>query len=169
MADIKASYGASSAVTISLAGLASDTNLLAGVESDAVDNSTDLCLDYQLAGKITTGTSPTASKRIRVHVVGMLNDSTWPDVFDGTGSAETITSADIRDAAGGSIRLAAEMPTSNTSDRAYPFGPISVAALFNGVCPRKFAVFVTHDTGVNLNSTAGNHAVYVTPYKETVA
>lgn len=94
-----------------------------------------------------------------------MEDATYPDVFDGTDSAETWTSADIRNAAG---KLAAVMTTDSTSDRVYYFGPVSVAALFGGSCPKKFVVFVTHDTAVNLNSTAGNQAIHVTPVYATV-
>lgn len=162
MAVVKMFYVASSAVTITLASLATDANLLTGRESTAIDNSSNLYLDYLLAGKIRTGTSPTASKEIRVYVVGMMDDTTWPDAFDGTDSAETVTTRDSE------CRLAAIMATTSVSDTDYHFGPVSVASLFGGVCPRKFVVFVTHNTGVNLNSTGGNHAIYITPVYNTV-
>ena len=55
-----------------------------------------------------------------------------------------------------------------TSDVAYPILPISVASLFRGICPRKFSVWVTHSTAVNLNATGGNHFITVTPVYETV-
>ena len=66
MSDIKLQYVASSAVTISLASLATDANLLAGRESTAIDTSTNEYLDYLLAGQITQGTTPTTGKEIRV-------------------------------------------------------------------------------------------------------
>ncbi len=164
--DIKLKYAASSALTISPASLASSSTLLAGVESDAVDNSTNLYQDYLLAGKITVGTSPTASTEIRGYVVAMQDDSTWPDVFDGTSSAETVTSAGV---GAGFLKLAAVMPCdSTTSDRGYFFGPVSVASLFGGTCPRKFVVFITQNTGANLNATGGNQAVFITPVYSTV-
>lgn len=166
MADVKMVYAPSSALTITLASLATDTNLLTGRESNLVDNSANLYLDYLLAGKITTGTSPTTAKEIRIYVVGLMEDSTYPDVFDGTDSAETVSGVGTRDSA---CKLAAVIPTINTSDLTYYFGPISVAAIFGGVCPKKFVVFVTHNTGVNFNSTAGNHAIHVTPVYNTVS
>lgn len=166
MANIKTEYAASSALTITLASLASDTNLLAGRESDAVDNTSNKHLDYLLAGKITTGTSPTASRQIEIWVAALIEDSTYPDVLDGTDSNETITSTDIKY---GSMRLAAMLTTANTSDRTYWMAPVSIAYLFGGVCPKKFVVFVVHNTGVNLNSTSGNHAIYVTPIYATVS
>lgn len=166
MSDIKLQYVASSAVTISLASLATDANLLAGRESTAIDNSTNEYLDYLLAGQITQGTSPTTAKEIRVYVVGMLNDTTWPDVFDGTDSAETVTSSGIRDSV---CRLAAVMATDATSDRVNYFGPVSVAALFGGTLPAKFGVFVTHNTAVNLNATPGNHVISIVPVYQQIA
>lgn len=165
MADIKLAYGAASDATITLASLGSDTNLLAGRESSEIVNTSTLALDYLVSGKITAGTSPTASRSIEVWAVGSWDGTNWPDVFDGTDSAETITSADIKASV---CRLLAAMATANTSDRTYHFGPVSVAAAFGGVVPPKFVVFVTHSTGVNLNSTGSNHQIRIQPVYETV-
>ncbi len=167
MANIKIEYAASSALTISPASLATSSTWLAGVESDAVDNTSNKYLDYLLAGKLTVGTSPTANTEIRAYVVALIEDSTWPDVFDGTSSAETVTSAGV---GSGFLKLASVMTVdATTSDRTYYFGPMSVASLFGGACPKKWVAFVTHNTGVNLNSTGGNQAVYITPVYATVA
>ena len=114
-----------------------------------------------ITGKITTGTTPTADKTIEVWAFGALDDTpTYPDVFDGTNSAETVTSDEIKNVI---LRIIAIIPTSNTSDRTYPFGPVSLAALFGGVLPTHWGVFVTHDTAVNLNSTGSNHFIKHTP------
>lgn len=164
MANIKLEYAASSALTITLASLATSATLVAGQESTEVDNTTNKYLDYLLAGKITTGTSPTDAREILVYVVGLMEDSTYPDVFDGTNSAETWTNLFIRNAAG---KLAAVIQTNSTSDVTYFFGPVSVAALFGGVVPKKFVVWVTHSTGVNLNSTGSNQAIHITPVYAT--
>lgn len=165
MADVKANYPSASDVTITLASLASDTNLLTGRESTAVDNSSNLYLDYLVSGKITTGTSPTTARSIQVWAIGSWDGTNWPDVFDGTDSAETITSANHKNSV---CRFLAEMATDATSDRTYHFGPVSVASAFGGVLPKSFVVFVTHNTAVNLNSTAGNHQIRIQPYYETV-
>lgn len=157
--DYKLAYAASADLTITLASLASDASLLTGRESTLVDNTSNLYLDYLLAGEITTGTSPTVSTRIQVCVVGILNDTDWPDVFDGTDSAETITNNAIKNAV---VRVLFDITVTNVSDVTYPFGPISVASFFGGTLPKKFSAFVTHNTGVNLNSTAGNHKISVT-------
>jgi hypothetical protein len=165
MADLKLSYPAASDLTITLASLGSDTNLLTGRESATIDNSTNLYLDYLISGKITAGTSPTASRSIEVWAVGSWDGTNWPDVFDGTDSAETITSADIKASV---CRFVAAMATANTTDRTYHFGPVSLAAAFGGTLPPKIVLFITHSTGVNLNSTAGNHQIRLQPVFQTI-
>jgi hypothetical protein len=165
MADLKLAYPAASDLTITLASLGSDTNLLTGRESATIDNSSNLYLDYLISGKITTGTSPTAAKSIEVWAVGSWDGTNWPDVFDGTESAETITSADIKASV---CRYIAVMATSATSNVTYPFGPWSLAAAFGGVLPPKVVLFVTHSTAVALNATAGNHKILIQPVYQTV-
>lgn len=146
-------YGASTTITAAVASLASDTNLLAGLESSIIDNTTDGFDDIILSGKATTGTSPTAARQIEVWAVAW-DSNAWPDVFDGTSSAETITSADIKNLI---CKPVAVMSTNNTSDRTYHFSGVSARSVFGGVLPSKFVLFITHNTGVNLNATAGNH------------
>ena len=165
MADVKSKYATAVDATITLASLASDTNLLAGQESTAIDNSSNLYLDYLVSGKITTGTTPTTARSIQVWAVGSWDGTTYPDVFDGTDSAETITSANHKNSI---CRFVAEMATDATSDRTYHFGPVSIASVFGGVVPVKFVLFVTHNTAVALNATAGNHQIRIQPYYETV-
>lgn len=164
MSDTKTKYPSTSSVsiTISLGSLASGSSgvYTSGRESDAVDNTSNNDVDHLLAGKIRTGTSPTASRSINVYVYANISSSsgtpTYPDVLDGTDSAETFTSANVMNSA---VRLAASMLVDSTSDRDYFFGPISVASLFGGVLPKFWGVYVAHDTGVNLNSTGGNHVL----------
>ncbi len=165
--DQKLSYAVTNALTVTLASLATDANLLTGRESTAVDNSTNLYLDFLLSGKVTTGTSPTTDKEIRVYVYAQVDDTpVYPDVFDGTDSAETVTDVLIRDAG---LVLAAVMKVDATSDQTYWFGPLSIAAMFGGMCPERWGVFITHDTAVNLNATGGNHAIWETGIFATVA
>jgi hypothetical protein len=165
MADVLLAYPAAFDGTITLASLASDTNLLAGVESNAISNLTNKCLDYLISGKIRTGTSPTTARSIQVWAVASSDGTNWPDVFDGTASAETITSANHKNAI---CRLVAEMVTDATNDRDYYFSGVSIRDLFGGTCPPAFVLFVTHNTAVNLNSTAGNHQIRIQGVYETV-
>jgi len=155
MADYKIKYAAPATITISPASLATSATRTAGVESDGIDNGTNLYIDALVSGKITTGTTPTVNKQIDIWVYAAHDETpTYPDVFDGTASAETITSENVRNSA---IRLAASIRIDSTSDRTYWVAPFSVAALFGGTMPRRWGLFIAHDTAVNLNSTAGNH------------
>lgn len=166
MASRKIAYGSSTAITNAIQSLATSSTWLAGYESDVVDNTTNLYLDYTIEGKVTVGTTPTANTEIRIYVVASFDGTTWPDVFDGTTGAETITSAGVRD---GFAKLAAVLTVdATTSDRSYPFS-FTVASLFGGVCPAKFLLFTAHNTGVNLNSTGGNHVFNHRGIYETIA
>ena len=166
MADLKLAYPSASDVVITLASQASDTNLLAGRQSNVIDNSPGLYLDYLVSGKVTTGTTPTTARSIEVWVAGSWDGTNWPDVITGAGdAAKTFTSADIK---ASSVRLLGAMATDATSNRTYYFGPSSVAAQFGGVVPVKFVVFVVHSTAVSLNATAGNHQIRLQPIYQTV-
>lgn len=158
--DIKVAYGASSTITITAASLASDTNLLAGRESDGISNASNKYADVFWGGKVTTGTSPTASRRIEIWAAGAVNDTPdYPDVFDGTDSNETVTSSDIKY---GGLALVAVLGTGSTSDVTYWMHPTSLLQVFSGVIPIATSMFIVHNTAVNLNATSGNHAFKAT-------
>lgn len=165
MADRKIAYGTSTALVNAIEALATSSAWLAGFESAVVDNSTNKYLDYTFEGKVTVGTTPTINTEIRIYVVASFDGTTWPDVFDGTTGAETVTSEGVRD---GFAKLAAVLRVdATTSDRVYPFA-FSVASLFGGVCPAKFALFTAHNTGVNLNATGGNQVFNYRGVYETI-
>jgi hypothetical protein len=145
-------YGASVAVfgANDLDSLATSATWVAGLESNVITSAWHSAL---LAGRFkANNTAPTAGQ-IQVWVGGILNDTpTYPDVFDGTGSAETVTSVDIRNSI---MRQAAGIVTDTTSNRIYEFGPVSVAGLFGGDIPPKWWVFVAHNMVQTLNTTTG--------------
>jgi len=154
--DILIKYDAQQTITAAVASLASDTNLLNGIESSVIDNTSTGYDDFILSGFVTTGTSPTASRSIEVWAVAW-NGSTWPDVFDGTSSSELINSADIKNSI---CKPVAIMSTSSSSNVRYDFTGVSAKAVFGGVVPSKFVLFIVHNTVAALNSTSGNHAFY---------
>ena len=155
--DILLKYASSTTLTAALASLGSDTNLLQGLETSVIDNRTLGYDDYLISGKFTTGTSPTAARQNEVWAIAW-DGNAWPDVFDGTSSAETITSSDIKSAI---CKAVAIMPTNNTSDRTYHFTGVSLKEVFRGTLPSQCVLFVTHNTGVALNATAGNHELRI--------
>ena len=173
MATIKESFPAGSVtITIAPENVATSSTFVAGVESGAISNISNLDLDHFVSGYWTCGTTPTANTQVQIWVVAPYADdlagtTNWPDVFDGTSSAETVTSAGVLQGLG---RLAAILNVdSNTSNRAYYCAPFSVAALFGGFLPSQYVLFVTHNTGVNSNSTAGNHVWKYLRIQSTVA
>lgn len=163
--DVTTKYGTPTAITITLASLATSADWTAGRESTAVSVA-DPVTDHIISGKVTTGTSPTVSTQIQVWVYAQHDDSpTYPDVFDGTDSAETATSANVRNSA---LYPAASVIIDSTSDRTYWIRPFSLKEVC-GYLPKRYGIFVAHNTAVNLNSTGGNHEFKYTPIYENVA
>lgn len=116
--------------------------------------------------KITVGTTPTTNTEIRIYLVASEDGSTWPDVIDGTPSTETFTSEGVRD---GFACLAKIMRVdSTTSNRAYE-ASFDALSVFSGSLPDSYMVVVAHNTGVNLNSTSGNHTYLYAPQYDHVA
>ena len=167
MATVNIAYAASATITVSPENVASSSTFVAGVESNVIDNTTNKYVDVIVGGTWTCGTTPTTATQVIIYVGSVRDDTpTYPDVFDGTGSAETLTSVGVGQ---GFLKLAAVLNVdSTTSNRAYDCA-FSVAQLFGGVMPLKWFLFITHNTGVNSNSTAGNHVWKYTGITYTVA
>lgn len=165
MATSNIKYIASSNLTITLASLASSSSLTAGRVATQTDNSTNLYDDYLLSAFIKAGTSPTAGT-IEVWVVPETDDTTRPDGLSATDAAYTATSRDILTA---EAALAWSVATDTTTGRTYYMRKTSIAALFGGVCPRKFSVFVVHSMVAALDSTGANHQVTIEGVQETIA
>lgn len=153
-------FSSVSAHTITLASLASDAALVLGRAGTAINNGVGLedAIDAVLGGFVTTGTSPTAGKQVEIWVYGSYDGTTYSG--DATG-----TDASLTPSAKSTMKLAQIIPTDGTSNKKYSFCVGSVAALFGGVMPPKWGVFVVHNTGVALNATAGNHEIKHTPVK----
>jgi len=163
MADIRLAYDTSFNATITLANLVYDGNLLQGRESAAITNSSGY-LDYLISGKITNGTGPGLGT-IEVWAVGSIDGTTWPDVFDGTESSETISSTSVKNEI---CKLVSSIANYSVSNYAQYFGPVSLASIFGGTLPKAFIIFVVNGSGVALNATASNHQIRLTPVYETV-
>lgn len=154
MGTITTEYAASSNLTITnLHSLASSQTWVAGWESGAIDNTSNKYADYLVSAKLTVAASNNQAGEVRIYVVGMLDDSTWPDVFDGTESTETITDTEMRDAI---CKLGAATAVDSGASDVYYLGPFSVASLFGGVCPAKFVLFITGNA--TTTTTAQFHA-----------
>lgn len=160
----KCTYGTAVTGTGGITSLATSSTWTAGYEWYIIDNSTDRAPKREQSGKIRVGTTPTINTEIRIYAIASYDGTTWPDVFDGTASAETVTSEGVRD---GFAKLAAVMRVdATTSDRDYPF-EFEISSLFRFI-PNKVAIFVVHNTGVNLNSTGSNHTYADLPIYDTM-
>jgi hypothetical protein len=159
------------AITISLASLTTSATWIAGRESTVVSNASNLYLDYLVSGQVTVGTTPTVNTEIRVYVYAPLKvvSSTFSypiattTMLTGSDAAATFEANQLV-----KLRLADAATVIATSDRAYSFN-FSIASLFGGVVPIKWGLFVSHNTAVNLNATAGNHWFHWTGIKNTSA
>jgi hypothetical protein len=157
MASTKVAYASSGSVTITLASLATSSTLVAGRSSAEIDNTTNLYLDYFLSGKISVGTTPTASTVIEAWLIPKREDGSYLDTFDGTDTNVTVTSRSHL-LAYGTLLTALNVPAT-TSNVGYEFYR-SLSSALGAPAPFKFQIFVVHNTGVSLNSTGGNHALY---------
>jgi hypothetical protein len=166
MASVKKAYAASVDLDVAsgLAGLASSATHVAGWESAEIDNTTNLYLDYAIEAAITVESAGLSAGEIRLHLVKESKDGTWPDVFDGTQSAETVTDTEVREAI---CQLATSTLTDTTASRVYYLSVPSAKAVFGDNLPRKFGVFITQSTGTTLE-TSGQRVSVMGSY-ETVA
>lgn len=169
MATSTINYSSNTTITCSVASTASSSTFVAGRESNQIDNTSTQYMDALVQGKITVGTTPTANTQIGIYVWGADTSlaTTAIDVLDGTDSAETLTNTGVLFSA---LKLGATIIVPViTSDVGYNFAPFSVAALFGGVMPKFWGLYVAHNTGVNLNATGGNHAFSFNGIKFDVA
>jgi hypothetical protein len=148
---LKPLYGASAALTLTLNSLATSSGLVAGRSSTVVDNTSNLSVDELITGVISTGTNPTVSTNVEVWAWSILDDTpTYPDTVTGSDANTTLTSLNVKNA--GLFKLGALITIDATTNRNYTFA-FSLAQLFGGHMPKKWGIFVVHNTAVNLNSS----------------
>lgn len=145
MATIKRSYAPSAALTVTgLQSLASSQTYVAGWTSGWINNASDKHEDKLVSGKVVMASSNNQAGQIRVYVYTDRYDATPPDIFsagtEGTEGTATLHSTAVRDTA---LKLLHAFDVPNTASAVYEIPKCSVAALFNGVLPDRFALFVT--------------------------
>lgn len=159
MATSKIAYGTTTAISINATTANGD-----GVWSSSaiVDNSTALNIDYHVGGSIQTGTI-TADGTIDLYVAGSWDgteftagcnmgdsDITWGT----TGNTHVNGEFDLKFLASISVDV-------TDDDKDVVFGPFSVAQLFGGIMPKKFAIIIENNTGAALHATGtNNHLEY---------
>ena len=155
MATTTVSYSSNTTISIDLSALATSSTFLAGRESTQIDNTGNKYMDCLVSGNVSVGTTPTANTVIAVYVWGSDNSlfNVPIDTLDGSDSAETLTNTGVLNA----LRLGATIAVpAATSDVQYPVLPFSIASLFGGVMPKYWGLFVSHNTGVALRTSALN-------------
>jgi hypothetical protein len=151
-ADIKLAYASDAAFTLDLANLASSSTWVSGREATSVDNTSNKYLDYFITGKFVSGTSPVSGEARIYYIMPQDDTPTWPDVFDGTDSAETVTNTSILDR----LPLGWSGGNSTSTNVTYPVvNALTLAQVF-GICPYMFTIFFTHSQSVNLYNNAAN-------------
>lgn len=153
-------FGTSTALTITLASLATSATRLVGRIATALDISglSPVPIDLMIGGLITTGTTPTASQLIEIWAAGSEDGTNYSGSVGTTDGSQTLV-AETK----ALLQLVASIATNGTSNTAYEISPRSLFQVFGGQLPRKVTFFVTHSTGVNLNATAGNQFLKYTP------
>jgi hypothetical protein len=146
----KISYGTSTAITCTLASLASSAT--AGRGCAAVDNTSDLFDDALLYIAVKTSSSALANdKACYVYIYGSEDGTNYNGSSaeaEGTNAAVTIDSpTNLR----GPYIIAC--PSTSTTYK----GVFSIASCFGGIMPRKWGFVLRNYTGQNLDSTEGNH------------
>lgn len=156
MATATVLYSAVTTITMDLSNLASNSTFTSGRESAQIDNSSNKYIDAIVRGSVIVGTTPTANTSIAVFVFGSNTSLSTSNIhnLDGTDSAVSWSNAGLLYSSA-KIAAIAAVPAS-TSDLAYPIAPFSVAALFGGVLPVYWGLYVTHNTGQALRTNALN-------------
>jgi hypothetical protein len=155
-ANVKLSYAASVALTITLDALASASTFLVGQESTVLDNTSNLYVDGRVTARIRTGGTPTVDTEIRLYGYAALDDTpTYPD---------TITNAYMLDSG---LMLMGSTAVSATGNLTYPLRCLTVAEAF-GVHPKRFGLFAAHNTVAALHATGPHVISYIGAYITSV-
>ncbi len=147
MSTTKELLATSTSITCTLASLASGSSR----ECTAIDNGTNLYLDalVYLAIALQTGT-PAGDKCVYVYAYGSEDGTNYGDNATGTDAAVTMRSPT-------NLRLIGMINTPDAGALTYKSQPMSVAAAFGGILPRKWGIVIQNATGVAFNATEGNH------------
>ena len=158
MADLKQAFGSSTAITITLASLGA-----ASRESTNVDNGSNLFLDAMVVVqvKLQSGT-PVGDKAVYVYAYGSEDGTNYGDNVTGSDAAITLRSPT-------NLRPLGVLLCPDSGALTYKSHPMSLAAAFGGIIPRKWGIVVQNATGVTLSVTGGDHSCrYTGVYYQTV-
>ncbi len=150
--NIQEKYGTISTFTVTnLQSLASSSTFQSGWGSAYEDNTTNLNINGVVYGQITAGTTPTAgSVRAYTYAYDGTNAQTFSSAgTPGTEGTLTITDSEQLDAF---LTLLWESDVDTTTNDVYTMPPRSIRQAF-GFMPRKYAVYIAHNTVATLKSS----------------
>ena len=149
-------YAANTAITMTLSGLASSAaNTVGGWGAAQIDNTASLFVDALVQGTFTVGTPSVTTGGLSVFVLSSNSSIVGTPIppFDGTNTAANPTTTQQ-----GVLKFAAFVPVMVvTTDAKYSIPPFSVAALFGGVMPKFWTLYISQNTGVALKTDAANN------------
>jgi hypothetical protein len=153
---VKADNQAVTSLTITLDALANGSSR----QSAVYDNSTNLYVDVLVAATVVTPASGTlaAAPSVIVYVAPLMDGTHYTDGCTGADAAFT-PPGQVNSAVASVVGVGTASQVLSVALTAYGL-PFSVASLFGGVLPTKFAVWATNNLGVALGT--GN-AVSATP------
>ncbi len=166
--DIKLKYpAASTAMTVTnLHSLASSTDWTTGWSSASVNNTSNVYLDYLVAGTFTTNATNRQNGSINVFAIAALNDTpTWPATNSGTMGTEGAMGFVDTEERDSMTRLIASLTVDTSASAIYAFPPTSIALLFGGIIPPYWAIFIAQNctTTTTAGLAASGSAIYYTP------
>ena len=151
--DILLKYIASSNLTVTnLHSLAASSSYTSGWTSGTIDNTTNNYSDYHVSGQFTKAAANTQAGELRMYVYTMLDDSTWPDLFSsGTeGTEGTCTVHDTEQLSG--LKLIWSTDVDSSASDVHHMPKTGIAQFFGGICPPKFALFITGNAATSTNA-----------------
>lgn len=156
MATVSMNYASKVTLTWGMTSPSSDTNLLAGRESLAISNASNLYMDLAVGGMFKLHASTAAVGVIEVWAYGSVDEATTY-TSDVTGSDANLTLVAQTKSL---LRLVTVIPTPATNGEELRWGPIYLAQVFGGALPRHLGLWGVHDSGGALaTSTTVYHGI----------
>ncbi len=141
-------YGTPATLTWGMTNPSSDTSLLAGRESTAVNNTAN-AVDVIIGGHFAGPSSGAAAGVIQVFAYGSWDDgTTWTAIITATDGNLTLTATDKEQ-----LRPVRSITTTTTASDVYKWGPVSLASVFGGTLPERWGLWGVHDAGGALTTS----------------
>lgn len=154
MATVNFSYGAKTAITVTLTSLGTSADRA----STVIDNTSTKALDYLV--RVQTKGQAGSTANLDVYVYSALGDTTYTDGITGTDAAPTAANM-LNSQYLDSVKLNGTTAVSKTLR--------SVASAFGGVTPDKWGLLFVNNTGGVLSATGGDHVIEFEAITQTVA